>query len=225
MRQSTTIKKIFTVLLTFTLIIGTCFTANANTNQSKYTYSIANGVITEKSSFFDDEGNLIQLTRITQPNGNTQVTSICGEEKIVKTGNINYNVIKSRISHEESTRGDSQYRADITHGPNCYHVELATNEITVTKEEAGASAAALAAVLATSFTANPSIIASVAGKAYRFFSSSDINYEIITEQVNEVYFKADDVYYTHCYHDNIDCYDDFDHYVKSYSLRHEAVGG
>lgn len=225
MRLSTTIKRILTTILTFTLVLGTCFTGRANSNQNEYTYSIKNGIITEETSFFDNEGNLIQLTRITQPNGNTQVTSVSGNEKIVKSGNLDYDIIKSRITYEQSTRDSSQTLADITHGPNCYHVELATNEITITREEAGTSAAIMAAVIATYFTANLTIISEVATAAYGLFSSGDIAYEIITEQVNEVYFKADDVYYTHCYHDNVKCYDAYDHHVKSYSMRHEAVGG
>lgn len=164
------------------------------------------------------------FVRETKPDGTTVASVTENGTTYTETGRLDYNRLKERIlSIERTGDGISTYATE--HIANCYHRTLTTNHKTVTREEAGTSAAAMAAVLATAFTSNAKIILSLAGKGYGFFANSDIAYEVVSEEVNEVFFSADNVYYTHCYHDSIERYDAFDHNVGSTTYYYQAVGG
>ncbi|MDK2965255.1 MULTISPECIES: hypothetical protein [Lacrimispora] len=192
----------------------------------EYNISINDNIVTENAVIYID-GQTVQLTRVTQPGGKTLVTTTSGSDSYTNYGTINYQELLKRIESEKnaSSSPNMLMRADTAHSSNCYHTVIAENSVTVTRAEGATSAAAIAGILASAFTANPVIIAKVAKAAYDKIRKSDIGYEEVTEQVNEVYFKADNTYYTHCYHDTIKCYDAFGHYVSSYTQRHQAVGG
>lgn len=80
----------------------------------------------------------------------------------------------------------------------------------------------MAAILSTVFSANPSVILKVATAAYNYVRRSDMAYVEVSEQVNEVFFKADNVYYTHCYYNTIRSYDAFDHLISKYNYTKES---
>lgn len=190
-----------------------------------YDVSIKAGVIIENAKATID-GQVMIVERIVKPDGSTTVTTTSGSESYTKEGKLNYNALLDRIEKEQQMASAlTSTRADIAHGPNCYHRVLNTNTITVTKKDGAVSAAAMAAILATAFVADPRIIAKVAGFAYNHIMRQDIAYQVVTEQVNEVFFVADNVYYTHCYHDSIKCYDAYDHLVDTYTQQYQAVGG
>lgn len=69
------------------------------------------------------------------------------------------------------------------------------------------------------------MILKAAALAYNAFSKTDAAYVKVSEQVNEVFFKADNVYYTHCYHNTVRCYDAYNHLADTYTQRNQAVGG
>lgn len=215
-------KKIMSLLLVLVLSIGCLFT---NVYADTYKAIIStDGTIIETDEMLLD-GTIATFTRETKTSGATVVTIVQDGKYYVETGMLDYNELKDRVSEirkVDTTGGMTRAQEHIN---NCYHVTIATNEITVTREEGAVSAAAMAAILGSAFTANPSILYKLALAAYRKFSKSDIAYVEVTEEVNEVYFKADGVYYTHCYHDNVICYDAYDHRVDSYSTKYQSVGG
>ncbi|MDK2807940.1 MAG: hypothetical protein PWP24_674 [Clostridiales bacterium] len=47
----------------------------------------------------------------------------------------------------------------------------------------------------------------------------------VNEQIYEVYFKADNVYYTHCYHEAIYSFDSGGHILSITTNKYERVGG
>lgn len=224
------LKKIFqkgTSIILSLIMILSCSVINASASSGNtYDISINDNIVTENAVFYID-GQTVQLTRVTQPSGKTLVKTTTENENYTNYGTINYDELLKRIENEKNTSvlPNKLMRADTAHSSNCYHTVIAENTATVTRAEGARSAAAIAGILASYFTANPAIIAKVAKAAHDKIRKSDIGYVEIEEQVNEVYFKADNIYYTHCYHDKIKCYDAFGHYVSSYTQRHQAVGG
>ena len=203
-------RKIMSLLLAIVLSMGCLFT-NVYADTYKATISA--------------DGTIATFMRETKSSGATVVTVVQNGKHYVETGMLDYNELKDRISGIEKADTTGGMTRAQEHINNCYHVTLATNYATVTREEGAASAAAMAAILGSAFTANPSILFKLATAAYRKFSKSNVAYVEVTEEVNEVYFKADGVYYTHCYHDNVVCYDAYDHRVDSYSTKYQSVGG
>lgn len=222
MKFTKKLKKTFAIIITLALIMSSFSFSLAFANE-KYEISIKDGIVTEYS-VGNINGQTIEITRVTRPDGTTNVKTVSGIETYEKTGTINYQELIQRIKYEKETTTILK-RADTAHGPNCYHVVIAENEITATKKEGAVSAAAMAAILATAFTANPRVILKVATVAYNAIMKKDIAYVEVSEQVNEVFFKADNVYYTHCYHNTIRSYDAFDHLVSTTTQRNQAVGG
>jgi len=211
------------LVLIITLIISSFSYIIAFAN-NEYKITIENGIVTEEI-VGNINGQIVQMTRTTKPNGITNVEVNSGKESYVKIGVLDYQALLKRIELEKTTPNMYLQRADTAHSSNCYHVLIAENEVTVTREEGATSAAAMAGILATYLTANPKIIYKVASLAYGAVRKSDIAYVEVSEKVNEVFFKSDDVYYTHCYHNTVKSYDAFDHLVKTTTQRNQAVGG
>lgn len=217
------IKRIMSLLIALTLAF-TSLSMVSFADSTENTVIAYDGTITENEVIFID-GVTLYFERQTKVDGTTIVSVTENGKVYTKTGKVNYQHLKDRVSGEKR-KGDGIALFADEHIANCYHRTLATNYITVTREEGATSAAAITAILASAFTAKPNVIAKLAKEVYGIFKDhTDVAYEEVVEEVNEVFFSSDNVYYTHCYHDSIKAYGNNEQELRSYTHYYQSVGG
>lgn len=218
------IKKIITSILALCILLNSFGMVSMAEDKDIITETImGNGTIIE-NGILNMNGARVDFNRQTKPDGTTIVKVTENGTTYIQEGRINYQELKNRVMKVER-KGDGVGSRAVEHIANCYHRTLATNSIIVTRQQGATSAAAIAAVLAGGLTANPKVIKIVAGAVYDYFRTKPVAYQKVTEEVNEVFFSFDNVYYTHCYHDLVQCYDDYDHLVDTYTEYLQSVGG
>ncbi|MFR5631470.1 MAG: hypothetical protein ACLUFH_00545 [Monoglobales bacterium] len=104
---------------------------------------------------------------------------------------------------------------------------FARNSVRVTRAEGEFNAGVISAIISSQLD----IVGDGISKILDFMVSKADNpecaYMICDESVYEVYFKADGVYYTHCYHENVIAYNNSGSVLSngSYNLTYQRAGG
>lgn len=223
-------KKILSLMLSMIMVTfsGTnAFAGNIKvTNTNKVTSYIDSNKIIERCSFVDNGVNVL-IERITLEDGSSIISiNKDGEIEILKAIN-NYEMLYNSIILENARNGIKANRASVdVHGSNFYHRYLASVSYTISNKELKTYTSIFSAILLNGLglpMAGANILANF------LYNQATDNGRIYSAEVDqttyEVFFSYDDVYYCHCYHNNITYYDSGDHYLGSESQTYEAVGG
>lgn len=218
-------KKIISITMCLIMLFTLLPVVEVKAETTQSVFEITNdGTIIEKELYMDSDNISVILERITKPSGNTKLTLTKGAITQTYNSTIDYLGLKSFLDNSYNSSG--VLRAVDVHGPNFKHTLFSINQKTISRAEAKVSASAVATILG-SYLGLPLSACGVLGRSiYEMVTNNGTIYSVkVSEEIYEVFFKSDNVYYTHCYHEKVTSYDSGGHYISETTSMYERVGG
>lgn len=210
------------------------FAQSSGFSESIY-YSMNGTDVIENMEFIDTDGARVYMNRVIHTDGTADFTTIKnGESTVEHLINHDYNVFYALANPtgketDKVAHNNIWIRSGDLIGSQYKHVYISSNNYTITNTSVqqiivgGVSAAASIIIGALGL---PGGTALAIGSFIYTVAAALSPYKIeVFQELYEVYFSYDNVYYTHCYHEVIKSYDTGNHLIDTRTEYHQSVGG
>lgn len=218
------VRKLVTLLISITMLMNFSLVSFASDTATifNYSYELTDDVFQDTFNVRNEDGTVSTIVRTVELSG--QTTVILKSQSGIRTfnGHVDYNALVVAAT------GDSRLaRVNVHDSSKFYHTLLNRNSARVTREEGEFSKDIITAIISSYLGVPGDIIGDLVNLVYGITNDPACAYVIVDESIYEVLFRADRVYYTHCYHENIVGYRANGSVLpnSSYNRTYERVGG
>lgn len=189
---------------------------------SNYSYSITDEGFQDTFNVRENDGTVSTITRTVSPSGQSTVILRSPSGDRVFTGHIDYELLIIA-----ATGTPKSARVNV-HDTNIFNHNLINrNSVTVTREDGEFAAGAITAIISSNLDVVGAGLSKLMNIVIKNTNDPNCAYITCDESIYEVIFKADNVYYTHCYHENVIGYKSNGSILpnSSYNITYQQVGG
>lgn len=238
MNRKISFRKIFALFLTAILCFNTSnITAFAQTHNlsENISYEMRGNDVIESMEFTDIDGAKVYMERVIHMDGTAEFTTTKnGKTDVVHLTNHDYNVFYNLANFGSDEVAENLHNTllsrsgDLT-GSQYKHIFIASNSYTFNNTQvqqiAALGVSEAAGLLISVFGLPGGTAVKIGGIIYAVIAALSPYKVVVNQDLYEVHFSYDNVYYTHCYHEVIKSYDTGNHLIETRTEYYQVVGG